>query len=41
VYVIDSKDQCDIRSKLGDGPWVVDGWWSDTLLEHIPRVPIE
>lgn len=41
VYVIDSKEQGEIRSKLGDGPWVVDGWWSDTLLEHIPRVPID
>ena len=41
VYVIDAKEPGDIRAMLGDGPWVVDGWWSDMLVEKVPRVPIE
>ena len=41
VYVIDAKEPGDVRAKLGDGPWVVDGWWSDILVEKVPRVSIE
>lgn len=41
VYVIDAKEPGDIRTMLGDGPWVVDGWWSDILVEKVPRVSIE
>lgn len=40
VYVIDEKEVGNARAQLGDGPWVVDGWWSDTLLELLPRTPI-
>jgi uncharacterized protein YciI len=40
VYVIDAKEVGESHAKLGEGPWVVDGWWSDTLLELIPRAPI-
>lgn len=39
VYVIDAKEVSETRTQLGEGPWVVDGWWSDTLLELIPRTP--
>ncbi|MBL8761755.1 MAG: hypothetical protein JNL50_10675 [Phycisphaerae bacterium] len=41
VYVIDAKEPGDVRAKLTDGPWIVDGWWSDTLLEKLPRVPMD
>lgn len=41
VYVVDASEPDEVRDKLGDGPWVVDGWWSDKLLVKMPRVPIE
>ncbi len=41
VYVVDAKEPSDVRAKLGDGPWVVDGWWSHKLLVKMPRVPFE
>ncbi|NUQ51938.1 MAG: hypothetical protein HUU19_04495 [Phycisphaerales bacterium] len=41
VYVVDAKEPSEVRVKLGEGPWVVDGWWSDTLVEKVPRVSID
>ncbi|MFO0834526.1 MAG: YciI family protein [Phycisphaerales bacterium] len=41
VYVIDAKEASEVRAKLGQGPWVVDGWWSDTLVEKVPRISID
>jgi len=41
VYVVDAKEPSEVRATLGEGPWVVDGWWSDTLVEKVPRVPLK
>lgn len=41
VYVLDANEPGEVRDKLGDGPWVVDGWWSEKLLVKMPRVPID
>lgn len=40
VLVFDADDAGKVRDQLGAGPWIVDGWWSDSLLTMMPRTPI-